>query len=581
MEREAWARGLIGMSKELGVSSKQLLALCSVLFTVYCLLSFLAISAPVSADTMEPEWVARYDSPVDSKDIYEDSAKAIAVDKDGNVYVTGESYEINTAHDYITIKYDTNGQQLWVNRYNGPESLGDFPSDITIDNEGNVYVTGKSMGKIPITEYATIKYDPDGQQLWVNRYNGPREHNEPVALAVDNFGNVYVTGQSEGSNGYPDYATVKYDPEGNQLWVARYKGADKSYDYPKDMALDNAGNVYVTGESGIFGSNGSDYATVKYNSEGHQLWVARYNGPMDRTDRAKSIVVDPDGNCYVTGGSDITGGGRVLETYRYFATIKYNPQGQEIWVARYEGGEARDIAMDSRGNIYVVGGSVIVKYNNEANQLWVTPSLETVPVAITLDLNDNLYVLGGSGYSGYLFRYNDQGKEVWLARYIPKEGNVDIRDLAIDNKGYIYLTGTGSNNSDQYYVTLKYWLGVEGVKLKSLLNQVIFYQGDTLTWDVSLKGSGRVDVYLAVVLPSGDFICLADTQGNTGAYNTAVPILEDWSILPESYRIISYTFRGKEPKGEYQLYIILTRPRANPSDRSKWLVYDAFSFIVP
>ena len=534
---------------------------------------------------MEPEWVARYNGPGGF------GAAAMAVDSNGNVYVAGSfSDSITPYTDYATIKYDPNGNQLWMVSYDGPESKDDRSTAIALDKGSNVYVTGYSWKEGGITDYATIKYDTNGNHLWVSRYPGAYLTNyQRNFITVDNDGNVYIAGTVSGSNGYPDYATVKYDPEGNQLWVARYKGADKSYDYPKDMALDNAGNVYVTGESGIFGSNGSDYATVKYNSEGHQLWVARYNGPMDRTDRAKSIVVDPDGNCYVTGGSDISLLGRYFEIYRSSATIKYNPQGQELWVARYEGGEARDIDMDDQGNVHITGGpnrnpgdiyynqegnDFLVKYDKEGNQLWVAPyPPEVRALKIATDHSSNAYVIGGS----YTVKYNSQGKVVWVAPYYdrPDLSQYAHSDIAIDKKGYIYVSARWP------YTLLKYWPGVEGAEVKSVLNQVSFHQGDTLRWNVDMKGNGRVDVYLAVVLPSGDFICLADTQGNTSAYNTAVPILEDWSILPESYRIISYTFRGKEPKGEYQLYIILTKPRANPSDRSKWLVYDAFSFIVP
>nr|MBA3726504.1 hypothetical protein [Armatimonadota bacterium] len=84
------------------------------------------------------------------------------------------------------------------------------------------------------------------------------------ALAVDAAGNVYVTGFSNGAGGFPnDYATIKYDSNGNQLWVARYNGPGNSSDGASALAVDAAGNVYVTGTSYGAGT-GDDYTTIKY-----------------------------------------------------------------------------------------------------------------------------------------------------------------------------------------------------------------------------------------------------------------------------------------------------------------------------
>ncbi len=124
---------------------------------------------------------------------------------------------------------------------------------MAVDGSGNVYVTGSSEG-----DYATIKYSPDGDTLWVRRYSGSAS-----ALAVDDSGNVYVTGWSYGSGTFDDYATIKYAPNGDSLWVRRYNGPGNDYDLPFALALDGDGNVYVTGESYGSGTN-YDYATIKY-----------------------------------------------------------------------------------------------------------------------------------------------------------------------------------------------------------------------------------------------------------------------------------------------------------------------------
>jgi hypothetical protein len=261
----------------------------------------------------QEQWVARYDGPAS---IF-DEATAIAVDGSGNVYVTGSSTGSNGTWDYATIKYDSAGQQQWVARYDGPINSDDKATGIALDGSGNVYVTGYSAGSFDY-DYVTIKYDTSGQEQWVRRYDGPAHTGDYAsAIAVDGSSNVCVTGRSVGSNGSWDYATVEYDSVGQQQWVARYDGPINSDDQATGIALDVSGNVYVTGSS--IGSNGtSDYATIKYDSAGQQQWVSRYDGTGNYTDEATAIVVDGVGNVYVTGTSFGS-----LDIDWDYATIKY------------------------------------------------------------------------------------------------------------------------------------------------------------------------------------------------------------------------------------------------------------------
>jgi len=165
------------------------------------------------------EWVARYDGPSNGVDW----SMAVAVDDSGNVYVTGGSRGIGTDDDYATIKYNDSGIEQWVERYNGPGSAVDYANAIVVDYAGNVYVTGYSAGSGTAYDYATVKYDPCGTEQWVERYNGPGNNWDwAYAIAADSEGNVYVTGHSEGSGTFQDYATLKYDSAGTVGWIARY-----------------------------------------------------------------------------------------------------------------------------------------------------------------------------------------------------------------------------------------------------------------------------------------------------------------------------------------------------------------------
>ncbi|MCB9069078.1 MAG: SBBP repeat-containing protein [Calditrichae bacterium] len=128
------------------------------------------------------------------------------------------------------------------------------------------------------------------------------------ALEVDTDGNVYVTGVSCSNSGNDNYyTTLKYDPDGLQQWVANYNGTGNGSDLGTALAVDTDGNVYVTGTS--YDSNTNyDYATIKYNTNGLEEWVARYNGPGNYIDKAMAMVIDVSGNIYVTGTSSGSGG---------------------------------------------------------------------------------------------------------------------------------------------------------------------------------------------------------------------------------------------------------------------------------
>src|SRR6266498_1524508 len=296
----------------------------------------------------QQQWVARFNGPANGWD----RAAAIVRDSSGNVYVTGQSLGLGTGFDYATVKYDSAGQEQWVARYNGPGNGEDDAVAIASDSSGNVYVTGVSLGSGSYCDYATVNYDSAGQEPWVARYNGPGNgHDDAEAIAVDSSGNVYVTGGSAGSDGYSDYATVKYDSAGQEQWVARYNGPRA-----RAIAIDGSGNVYVTGESsGV--SAVADYATIKYNSAGQEQWVARYGDSRNYFNSAEAIALDGSGNVYVTGVSLSSRSG-----YDY-ATIKYNSTGQQQWVARYSGPGrgneegASTMVVDGSGNVYVTGAS--------------------------------------------------------------------------------------------------------------------------------------------------------------------------------------------------------------------------------
>ncbi|MFQ6103265.1 MAG: SBBP repeat-containing protein [Candidatus Glassbacteria bacterium] len=434
------------------------------LFLVFCL-SFLNA-------TESHGWMSRYNGPADSWD----RAYALTLDAAGNVYVTGASESVETFVDYATIKYGSFGRRLWVARYNGSADYADKAYSIAVDGYGNAYITGESWGSETDQDYATVKYDENGEEVWVARYNGPGNGRDVAnALVVDELGNVYVTGFSYGTGTLGDYTTIKYDTDGNELWVSRYDGPSSGLDVPKAIAIDGVGNVYVTGESVDYNDS---YTTIKYDSEGNELWVARYSATTYFNDVARAITVDGEGNAYVTGFSYDTG------TEHDYATIKYDGDGNELWVERYNGtgnswDSAHSIAVDGAGNVYVTGQSsgidtgydyATVKYDADGNELWTArydgpAGDDDMAKSITLDGEGNVYVTGkshgiGTDWDFATIKYDSDGNEEWIWRFNYLGDSDDrAKAIAIDHDGNICVTGRSRESGESFdYTTLKYFL---------------------------------------------------------------------------------------------------------------------------
>ena len=183
-------------------------------FLVFAVLAAVLVASPVRAQSPVLAWAEILGTQVSGSD----NARGSVVDAAGNVYVTGWMESSANNEEYRTVKLNPAGQVLWTARYT-EWSSGDHRAEaIAVDASGNVYVTGAGEAYSSGYDYATVKYDASGNELWVARYNsGGGADDRAVALAVDDGGNVYVTGYSPGDLSAPDYVTVKYGPNGGQL----------------------------------------------------------------------------------------------------------------------------------------------------------------------------------------------------------------------------------------------------------------------------------------------------------------------------------------------------------------------------
>jgi hypothetical protein len=424
------------------------------------------------------QWIARFNGLHDSTDV----AKAVAIDNQGNVYVTGYSTSLVLITQIVTIKYSPAGVVLWTQWYGGlllPMFSGG--NAIVLDDSNNVYVAGTTSDLLfLLSQYVVLKYNSAGVLQWVYTHSGTSLLGQNVAnaLVVDNQHNVYATGAVTNGLvlGNLDYSTVKLNINGAQQWVANYDGTGHGDDIAYKIALDQVNNVAVTGASKGSGS-GTDYATVKYNPGGVQQWVARYNGTGNGTDTPHGLAVDNSGNVFVTGES--TGGNNTQD----YATMKYNGgNGSPMWVARYDNGgndRAYAIVIDNTDNAYITGESEgssssydysTIKYNQNGGQQWVARyngpgNSEDRAYAIVIDNTDNAYVTGSSRHSSSpgsedysTLKYDTAGNQQWVVRY-GSPGSSRAYAIVIDNTDNVYVTGSSRHNSlqgSEDYLTIKY-----------------------------------------------------------------------------------------------------------------------------
>ena len=122
----------------------------------------------------------------------------------------------------------------WVRKYNASGDYRDCGYGIAVDKAGYIYVTGQGYGKDTKCDFTTIKYDPNGQVVWMRKYSGSSNNYDRVyAIMVDDSGYVYITGREFGNEStFENIVTLKYDSEGNTMWTAIYDGESHDYDCP-------------------------------------------------------------------------------------------------------------------------------------------------------------------------------------------------------------------------------------------------------------------------------------------------------------------------------------------------------------
>ena len=193
-----------------------------------------------------------------------DQVNDMVITSAGNIYIAGATPVTGQGYNYDVIKLNSNLSMAWEQTYNSGSTNNDIATGIKVDASDNVYVTGSSTSSSQGKNINTIKYNSSGTQQWVQTFNDAlNKDDEANAMAIDGSGNIYITGYISTEIDITDYLTIKYNSSGNLLWSVHNDGAAHLNDKSTNIAIDNNGDIVVSGESetepGVF-----QYATVKY-----------------------------------------------------------------------------------------------------------------------------------------------------------------------------------------------------------------------------------------------------------------------------------------------------------------------------
>jgi hypothetical protein len=313
--------------------------------------------------------------------------------------------------DFLVVALDSSGAQRWAQRFNGPGDGFDRATEIAVAADGAVYVSGSSYTPSPsfTFDWSTHKYSAAGDLVWERRHPGNGTFADRVAdLALAPDGNIVVTGITRNADNEwaEDVATVTYDPDGNVVWQRQWNDTPAGSNFPRDMEIDGAGRITITGTIGLFPPSP---VTLRYDSSGTLLQTIRDAG-------GSSVDVDGAGDFFLAGLFPEQPGSPFL--------TRYDASGTRAWATPISVGSNEAFAdtfvrADSTGTVTVAG-----------------------TVRDVLVHNDDYLVI----------RFGADGQELWRYRFNgPVSGDDRVAGLAIDSADNALVTGTSWNGYQSKY----------------------------------------------------------------------------------------------------------------------------------
>jgi hypothetical protein len=297
-----------------------------------------------------------------------DQASGITMGPNGVLYVVGNTPGPDAFANVLILAYDAaTGALLNTIQYRSGPGRSEFGSSIVTDASGNLYVTGGTVGDGP--DVMTLKFNSSGVLQWKRKWDGaavaPFSNDSPVKVLLDPNGDVVVAITGYAASNHADYVVVKYAPaDGRTLWEKSWGVSGD--DFPVDMEIDAAGDVYVTG-IGIDFIN--KYSTIKLRgSDGQLLW--QFYDALGLDHSAHGLFLDGVGGAFITGSSDPDGDHSNFND-QFFTVKRDATTGALLWTHVY--GQTcvgcydvpSDVRVDSAGNVFVAGITSSPPFSND------------------------------------------------------------------------------------------------------------------------------------------------------------------------------------------------------------------------
>jgi hypothetical protein len=408
-------------------------------------------------------------------DTINDLGTGLAVDEFGNVIVVG--YFRGTIDfgggprtavggtDIFMVKLDSAGNHVWSKQL-GAVSEQAVASDVAVDASDNILVTGWITGNVdfgggplgPVVQkdIYVVKYAPDGTHLWSKNYDSSGDGSGST-IATDADENVIVNGWFKDSvdfgggplasvGGSIDIFLAKFDAAGNYMWAQCFGGAE--YDSGHEVAIDGAGNVFMTGffentvsfgGASLTSAGFRDIFLAKYAPNGTHLWSQRFGG-ID-LDEGNGLAVDGLGNVISTGifEYNVDFGGETFQGGDRFDIFlaKHDPDGNHICSYQFASlgwDVGSDVSADALGNVLLTGyfrgsgldfGGGPLDTPGYRNSIYVAKFAPDLPPPVTIQL-DIKPTSCPNPFNVQLFEFAEDG--------IPMKGGVlPVAILGTDN----------------------------------------------------------------------------------------------------------------------------------------------------
>lgn len=265
-------------------------------------------NGPGTAATPNPGYWAA--TPIHKGD--DNQPVAVAFDPSGNVIITGmvgNGSGSDLSYDIYTAKLAAStGAILWERTYDG-EHGDDMANDVTVDSAGNVYVVGFITNAQGNWDFVTLKYDENGNLQWggAKLFDGPAgEDDEAVSIKYDPIDrNIVIAGNSLTDSGNNDVHLIRYNAtDGSVVWEKRIL-RETTVEDMYDMTIDPSGTVYVaattTNNANPDQASNLDIITFKVDASGRLDSDATVFGSQDWLDKPYSITANALGEVFVAG----------------------------------------------------------------------------------------------------------------------------------------------------------------------------------------------------------------------------------------------------------------------------------------